>query len=209
MAVSKATRCTCVFALLSALCVIANAAVHGEIAELHQNCQDRMSLIYTSYYSDERSASVNCSSMIRLALSDGGLNCPSENILQSCFQVIISSLHVFQNIFLVSCMHIVNLSVYRICERKGCAVSATVVHISVHHAPKMTSESLTVSNALQRARKAWVKFSQDCELFSAPPLCKGVQGECKKPGYAPPPILALRLCIERAQRVRARAKVHG
>ena len=32
-----------------------------------------------------------------------------------------------------------------------------------------------------------MKFSQDCELFSAPPLCKGVQGECKKPGYAPPP----------------------
>ena len=32
-----------------------------------------------------------------------------------------------------------------------------------------------------------MKFSEDCELFSAPPLCKGAQGECRKPGYAPPP----------------------
>ena len=58
---------------------------------------------------------------------------------------------------------------------------------SFHRIREMTAGFLTNNNALQRARKTWVKFGQDCELFSAPPLCKGVQGECRKPGYAPPP----------------------
>ena len=138
MAVSTATRCTCVFALLSVLRGGANAAIHGEIPELQRNCQDRMSLIYTSYYSDESSASVNCSSIIRLALGNGGSNCPSENVLQSCFQVVIGSLHVYQNVLFVNCLHIVNLNVYRICEEKVCAVSATVALICFHRAPKMT-----------------------------------------------------------------------
>lgn len=62
-----------------------------------------------------------------------------------------------------------------------------LVHICVHCVSEMTAEFLTISHSMQRARKPWVKFSQDCELFSAPPLCKGVQGECRKPGYAPPP----------------------
>ena len=97
MALSTATRCTAVSALLLlSLCVIANAAVHGELPELPQNCQDRMSLIFASYYSDESAASVNCSSVIRSALNDGGSNCPSENVLQSCFQVLINGLHVFR-----------------------------------------------------------------------------------------------------------------
>lgn len=92
MVVSAAIWGTSVVAALPLLCVIANAAVHGDLPELPQNCQDRLSLIFTSYYSDESPANVNCSAEIRSALNDGGSNCPSEDILQSCFQVLFGSL---------------------------------------------------------------------------------------------------------------------
>ena len=124
MADSTAIRCTCVSALLLSLCVIANAAVHGELPELPQNCQDRMSLIFDSYYSEESLASVNCSSVIRTALNDGGSKCPSESVLQACFQVHISGLHVFQNLPTVSYTQSISLSVHRL---SGCRHWCTYV----------------------------------------------------------------------------------
>ena len=93
MVVSTATRGTSIFAALSLLFINANAAVHGELPELPQNCHDRISLVFSSYYSDDRPASINCSSVIRSALNDGGSDCPNEQVLQSCFQVAICSLH--------------------------------------------------------------------------------------------------------------------
>ena len=121
MAVSTAIRGNSVSALLLSLCVIANAAVHGELPELAQNCQDRMSLIFASYYSDGSSAGVNCSSVIRSALNDGGSACPSENVLQSCFQVVISSLYVFKGVLLPGHTSSVSLHVHCISKCQGCA----------------------------------------------------------------------------------------
>ena len=101
-------------AVLPLLCAIANAADHGESPELPQNCQDSISLILESCYSDERPAGVNCSSVIRSALNDGASDCPSEQVLQSCFQVVIRRVHCFRCAPLVSYTHYSCLDVHRI-----------------------------------------------------------------------------------------------